>query len=132
MREVCQVKIEPFDSSRLPSQWKLVGVVAHLRGRDHLVHRHGQVGHAEHGAVLGGNVVERVRHDHAGGARRVDHDRVGPARQVIRKVFDEQPRHVVVAAADARAHVHADGVAAVKIGDRIGERRRQARPVLRQ
>ena len=75
---------------------------------------------ADHRAVLVGDVVEPVGEPQAAGAFHVlrRHRRI--AGNVLAEVARDQPRVDVVAAADAVADHHLDGLALVELGRRLG------------
>ena len=92
------------------------------RAADRAVERQGLRQAAEHGAVLRRHLRHIFRRDETAGARHVLRQDRRIAGQMARQEFRDQPRIEVVAAARPIADQHADGLAAVEVGDRIGAR----------
>ena len=77
---------------------------------------------ADHRAVLVGDVVEPVGEPQAAGAFHVLRRHLRIAGNVLAEMARDQPRVDVVAAADAVADHHVDGLALVELGRRLGGR----------
>jgi hypothetical protein len=91
---------------------------ARLQAEQRLDHR-AHEDRADHGAVLGRDIVDMGRQHVAGGARHVADDDGGVARKVLAQVPRNQARIEIVAAAGRRTDHDGDGFALVELRHRV-------------
>src|SRR5262249_7538280 len=101
---------DPLHLARIETH---AGVAKQDLRRDRALHR------TDHGAVLGGDLVNIVgRYDRAGTRSVLDHD-VGPTGNMPHKVSSHRARREIVAATDVGADHDGDGLASVELSDRL-------------
>src|ERR1700722_4128169 len=74
---------------------------------------------ADHGSVLWRNIVEEIRRSQPLGANHVLNDYIRLAGDVARHVLGQQPRILIIAAADRCGGDEADLLAAIEFRDRL-------------
>ena len=94
---------------------KLAHVVVHRRHSDQLVHHQGVRDHADRGAVLGRDGLQKIGHHDAAAADHVLRHDGGIARQMRSEIAGHQSRITVVGAADIHANHEIDVLATVEI-----------------
>src|SRR4029453_5163104 len=122
---------EGFDRRRLPHEYdvdegieapdpvELGGLEAHALGAELLVERGGRCTDADHGAVLGRDVENRIHGKEAAGAGLVLRDNGGLSRDMLADMPGDEPSQGIVAAARRVADDEIDGLAGGKMLRRL-------------